>query len=70
MFKQIYAMFYKPSITPNYRRVARNFHRGKYINQVSTFKYLMLLYLKHHPYNVHLSSVFVLDNCVQILAGK
>ena len=28
IFKQFYALFYKPSTTPNYRRVARNFHRG------------------------------------------
>jgi len=41
MFTQFYAMFYSPSTTPNYRRVARNFHRGENNNQVSTFKYSM-----------------------------
>jgi len=29
MFQQFYAVFYKPSTTPKYRRVTRNFHRGK-----------------------------------------
>jgi len=29
MFNQFYAIFYKPSTTPDYRRIARNFHRGK-----------------------------------------
>jgi len=43
MFKHFYVMFYKPSATPNYKRVARNFHRGENNNQVSTFKYLMPL---------------------------
>ena len=27
--QHVYAMLYKPSTTPDYRRVARNFHRGE-----------------------------------------
>ena len=27
MFKKFYAMFHKPSMTPNYKRIARNFNR-------------------------------------------
>jgi len=42
------------------RRIARNFNRaGENNNRVSTFKYFWCsLFLKHHPWNVHISGDF------------
>jgi len=51
------------------RHVARNFDGGANNNEVSTY-IMPLVFLKHHPQKVHFPGAFILNNHVQIEAGK
>jgi len=70
MFKHFYAMFYKPSTTPNYKHVVRNFHRVKKKQPSVKIKYLMPAAFEASSTERAFVWRFFLNKCVQISAGK